>query len=393
MGKQNKLLIVTDDATQAEDLRLKVSKDFPQTEHITVSEVRREIARLQPDIILICDSKDGTGVVQLLPYISKEVPEALAIYLTENHDPIRTRDMHRAGIFDVLFLPDEINALEDVLTRAVRAQQKRAESKDEIEASFSWANGQVVAFYSGKGGSGRSLIASTLAQTIGLDSNNSVLLVDLNLQYGGIETYLRTEGSRTLHDLTPVLQELNDNHIRSVTQVEPRSQVEVLPSPADAEIAEQITEEHVVRLLRTARLYYDYILVDLPTEMTLLNHAVLEEADHILYTMIPDALSMRVLGTVLDLFSKLSVNPSGRLNIVLNRMSREVELSQKDVSKHFPYPVVATIKDDSKKVQQMLNQGDLIRKSRRERGLPMFARDIQRLARWLLTQQANDHSA
>ncbi|MBN2909251.1 hypothetical protein JQC72_06910 [Polycladomyces sp. WAk] len=36
--------------------------------------------------------------------------------------------------------------------------------------------------------------------------------------------------------------------------------------PADAEIAEQIAEEHVERVLQAARLYYDYILVDLLTE-------------------------------------------------------------------------------------------------------------------------------
>jgi len=61
----------------------------------------------------------------------------------------------------------------------------------------------VIAFTSGKGGCGRSLLASTLAQTLMLESTVGVLLVDLNLQYGGVETYLGVENDRTLYDLTP----------------------------------------------------------------------------------------------------------------------------------------------------------------------------------------------
>ncbi|MDR6227072.1 AAA family ATPase [Desmospora profundinema] len=386
MPVQHKLLIVSEDKNQAEDLRSKVATKFPKNHCLESSEVRKEIVRLKPDIVVLHEQKSGNSV-QLIPYISREVPDALIVYLTERRDPLRTRDVNRAGAFDILFLPEEIQALEDVLGRAVRALESQS-VKDEAAASFSWAQGKVMAFYSGKGGQGRSLVTSTLAQTIGLDSNSSVLLVDLNLQYGGIETILQLTSDRHIYDLDPVLQELNDNHIRSVTVVEPKSQIEVLASPGSAEIAEQVTEEHVERLLRTARLYYDYILVDLPSEMTPINYTVLEEADQIGYVMIPDMLSMTALNSVLDLFSKLGIDPANRLNLILNRMSRETELTQKDVSKHFPYPVIASLRDDNKRTQQILNQGKLIRSSRSERGLSLFARDVQKLARWLLTMDS-----
>ncbi|MCS1352429.1 AAA family ATPase [Mechercharimyces sp. CAU 1602] len=388
MNVPYKLLIVSDDSFQAEDLQAKVNTIIPQNQVLESKEVRREIARIKPDIVLLHESKESSQV-QMLPYIAKEAADALVIFITERRDPVRTRDVNRSGAFDILFIPEEIHALEDVLSRAVKALQvKRAEN--ESAASFSWAKGQVVAMYSGKGGSGRSLIASTLAQTIGLDTSSSVLLVDLNLQYGGVETLLKTDNQRTLYDLTPVLNELNDNHIRSVTMVEKFSQIEVLPSPVDAELAEQITEEHVERLLRTARLYYDYIIVDLPTEMNPLTYSVLEEADHIGYVMVPDVLAMRVFASVLDLFAKLGVDPLGRLGIILNRTNRDTELTEKDLSRHFQYPVIGELREDHKKVQQLVNQGSPMRTTRRERGLPGFARDIQKLAKWLLTNQSSE---
>ncbi|SMO80534.1 AAA family ATPase [Melghirimyces algeriensis] len=387
MGAQEKVLIVSDDTTLTEDLRSKITNEFPQIQSIESHEVRREIVRLKPDIVLLHEPQEGTSI-QLLPYISKEVPDAVTIFLTERRDPVRTRDVNRAGAFDILFLPDEIHALDDVLVQAVKALQSKS-AQEEAAAAFSWAQGQVVSFYSGKGGSGRSLTASTLAQTIGLDSNASVLLVDLNLQFGGLETILKIDTGRHIFDLDPVLNELNDNHIRSVTAVEERSQIEVLPSPKNAEIAEQITEDHVQRLLRTARLYYDYILVDLPTEMTTVSYTVLEESDYIFYVMIPDMLSMSVFRTVLDLFSKLGIDPNDRLQMVLNRISRDTEIGHKDVNRHFLFPVIANLRDDTKRIQQLINQGKLVRNSRKERGIPVYARDVQKLASWLLKQQTS----
>jgi pilus assembly protein CpaE len=388
MSADVKLLIISDDVGQAEEIKARVSNTFPNNQYLAPREVRREIVRIQPDIVLLHEPKDDSGL-QLLHYIKKELASTLVIYLTEYRDPIRARDVNRAGSFDILFLPDEITALSDVLNRAVKAKEAKQKAVSEATASFSWGRGQVIAFYGGKGGCGRSLIASTLAQTIQLDSNSSVLLVDLNLQFGGLETYMNVENSRSIYDLTPVLQELNDNHIRNVTTIEPNSQVEVLVSPCDAEIAEEVTEEHIQRLLRASRLYYDYILVDLPTEMNAIVYSALEEADRMFYVMNPDAPSMRTLNRVLELFNKLGVDPNGRLEILLNRISRETELTSRDVKQYFEYPIVGELREDTKKIQQMINRGKPLRASRRERGLTIFSKDIQKLARWLLSQESS----
>lgn len=386
MNVDAKLLLVSEDPGQAEDIASRVTGMFPQYLYIHPEEVRREIARLQPDIVLLHERKDGSGI-SLLPLIKREVDEVIIIYLAERRDPILTRDVNRAGAFDILFLPEEINALEDVLGRALKAWQAGGANK-ETAATFTWGRGQVIALTSGKGGCGRSLLASTLAQTLMLESTAGVLLVDLNLQYGGLETYMGVESDRSLYDLTPVLQELNDNHIRSVTVVEPHSQVEVLVSPADAEIGEQIGEEHVERLLRAARLYYDYILVDLPTEMTPISCTALEEADRIFYVMTPDAPSFRIFSRVLDLFDKVNIDPTDRLEVLLNKVSRDSELDAKDVQQHFGYPVIGRFQEDTKRIQQAINRGRALRRSRKERGLSPFLRDVQKLAKLLLAQQS-----
>ena len=386
MSVDLKLLVVSEDSAEVTDINSRVGKLFAETIHIQPHEVRREISRLQPDLVILHEQQDDT-VLQLLPYIKKEVSDALIVYLMEREDHIRARDVSRAGAFDILFLPGEINALPDVLGRAVKVHQAPDPEK-EAAASFTWGRGQVVAFYGAKGGCGRSLITGTLAQTIGLDSKASVLLVDLNLQYGGVETYLNVENERNLYDLTPVLDELNDNHIRSVTAVEPLSQIELLVSPTDAEIAEQITEKHVERLLRTARLYYDYILVDLPTEMTSLVYTALEEADRLIYVMTADSPSIRVLSRTIELFEKIGVDTTGRFDLLINRITKDTELRAKDIKQHFPaFSVVGELREDDKRIFPAINRGKPLRTAPKERRLSTFAKDLQKVAQWLLAQQ------
>lgn len=378
-----KLLVVSDDHALASDIRERIKHLFPQFIHITPQEVRREISRLQPDLVIIHEpSGEATGM-QLIPYVQNEVEEVEIIYFTESKDSTRIRDASRAGAFDILFFPDEITAIEDILSRAVKALKSEG-SENDGNKGFTWGRGQVIAFYSGKGGSGRSLLASTLAQTLQLDSSSSVLLVDLNLQYGGVETYLKVESSRNITDLTPVLHELNDNHIRSVTVVEPFSQVELLASPADIDVSEMVMEEHVERVLRAARLYYDYILVDLPTEITTLTYTALEEADRIYYVLNPDTVSMRMLNRSLSLFSTIGVDPAGRLEILLNRLNKDSEIDEKEVKTRFTYEIIGQFKDDQKKIEQAINRGKTLRTARNERNMTAFAKDVQKLAKRLL---------
>lgn len=387
MSKDIKLLIVDEDEGHAQEIIGRVANMFPQHMHITPPEVRREIARLEPNIVILQEPHDDSGL-QLLHYIANELSGTLVIYLTNHRDPVKARDVNRAGAFDVLFMPDEITALGDVLTRSVKALEVQQKVKSEVSGGFSWGRGQVATFYSGKGGCGRSIIAATLAQTLQMDSNSSVLLVDLNLQYGGVETYLNIDHSRSIYDLTPVLKELNDNHIRNVTAIETTSHMEVLVSPRDAEIAEHLTEEHVQRLLRAARLYYDYILVDLPTEMTAISYAALEEADRMYYVMTPDSPSIRTFGQVMQLFDKIGVDPTERLEIIVNRLRKETELREKDIKQHFSYPIVAELREDGKLVQQSINRGVPLRTSRKEKKSSIFLKDIKKLAGSLLSQQS-----
>ena len=61
------------------------------------------------------------------------------------------------------------------------------------------------------------------AQTMKLETTAEVILIDLNGQYGGVETMFSIESNRSLADLIPVIGELNESHIRNVSKTQEHS--------------------------------------------------------------------------------------------------------------------------------------------------------------------------
>jgi len=117
-------------------------------------------------------------------------------------------------VTDVLRIPDELDHLENVLEKAIRLAQRGTDQRS-IHAPDA-NGGKVIALYSGKGGAGTTTVSVNLAQTIALQTDAKVLLIDLNLQFGGIQHYLDIQFERNLGDLKSVLKEITYSQLSNV---------------------------------------------------------------------------------------------------------------------------------------------------------------------------------
>jgi len=382
MSMPNKILVVSD-YESINDLLREALSHADQVEFTTAHEVRTEIVRIAPEVVLLVQPADGSGV-ELVQYIQAELPEAIVIFLTEKQDFLLLRDVIRAGAVEYILLPDELSLLLDRLEKLSQLIQQQQRKKGAVVSgqAFVRGRGRVHAFYSGKGGSGRTLLATGFAQALKLESTARVLLIDLNLQYGGVETFLSLDGSRDLSDLVPVMQEMNESHLRNVAQREQHSRLEVLLSPRDAETAENMAEEFVSRLIRAGRRSYDFVVIDLPTHMNELTYTALEEADRIHYVMNLDTPSVQIYRMVDTLFRRLRIDTAGRLEMVVNRVSKDDELSVSDLKGLIAAPFAAEVRLDHRGVQAAVNQGLPLQREANEKKLSLAAKDIRK---WVLS--------
>lgn len=384
MGTGSNILLVSDDKQISEQIIQLAFSMYPNLQQAAPSEVKIEIDRIAPNVVLLVNPEDESGI-ELVQYIHSEYPEVIIVFIAKQQEFLLFRDAFRAGATDFFVLPDEMSQFSDRIERILTiAQEQSKKNMPNLMANqgLRRGRGQIISFYSGKGGSGATLLASTFAQTLKLESTAQVLFIDMNLQFGGAEMYLGIESNRSLADLKPVINELNENHIRNVTEKESNSKMEILLSPRDAEIAESLNEDFFTKLLRACRRSYDFVVVDLPSNMTANTYVALEESDAIYYVINLDTPSLQVYKHVEDLFKRLGMGTEGRLQIIVNQKGRENELTPSDIKNLLTAPVVAEIRRDIKGVQPFINKGEPLRKQTKEKKLTSVAKDIRK---WVLT--------
>lgn len=380
------ILIVSDDVVLSQQLKTISESTEEHVLAVTTSDAIREMNRETRDIVIMTQSEVDIAI-DIVQTIRQINPGVLIIFIAPETDFVLLRNMMRAGVDEFFVFPEETSLFSSKLPTTVK---NYAIQKNSREAStsliFGRGRGQIYSFYSGKGGSGRTVISATLAQTIKLESTAEVILIDLNGQYGGIESLFSIESNRSLADLLPVIEELNESHIRNVSKTEQYSKLEILVSPNDAEVAETLGEEFVAKLLRTSRRAFDYVIVDLPSTLSGPVITAMEESDKIFYVLTPDTPSLKVLKQYEDFSARIGVNLMGKMDILLNFISKENEVQQKDLKHVLRYPIAATLRKDVKGLQPFINKGEPVRKLLKEKKLIPFAKDVRKFTREIIKQ-------
>ncbi|WP_411344853.1 CpaE family protein [Paenibacillus sp. WLX1005] len=379
-----KSMIISEDAALIAQLHPLLSDTT--VHQIKPDDVFKEFDRISPDIVLITDPKPGT-VVDSIQHMTTLQPLARIVLIARAPDFDLFRDCIRAGATDFFVIPSELTLLQSRVPALLNQlnELKKNEQEHHNTQTFKKGRGQVMAFYSAKGGSGKTLIAANFAHTLKLESTAQILLIDLNLQYGGIETVLNIESGRSLADLRPVINELNGNHVLNVVEREPLSQLDILLSPSDGEAAESLNADFVSTLIRTCRRNFDFVIIDLPVEMNELTYTAMEEADSVFYILTPDTPAIRTFKKAESLFFTLGMNMADRLKIIYNKTGKQNELQPKDMQEFISYPVEARLRMDDRGVQSALNRGELLRKAANEKKLPQFSKDIKKWVDGLIT--------
>lgn len=380
------IMIVSDEEALMSQLKTiaetKTSHVIGVRSNEAIREMNRELAHIV--IFVQTDSDTSVEVVQMLKIINAN---ALILFIANETDFTLLRNMTRAGVDEFFVFPDESSLFSSRFPNIVKSYSaKKVANEETVSTTFGRGRGKIISFYSGKGGSGCSLLASSFAQTMKLESSAEVILIDLNGQYGGVETLLSIESNRSLADLLPVIEELNESHIRNVAQTEEFSKMEVLISPCDPEILETLNDEFVAKLLRTCRRSFDYVIVDLPTAINELVVTAMEESDKIYYVLTPDTPSLKIMKQYEELSERLGLVLTSRMEIALNKLSKDYEVKQKDLINVLRYPVIASIRQDTKGLQPYINQGQPVRKQTNERKIIPFAKDIRKFARQVAKQ-------
>ncbi len=261
----------------------------------------------------------------------------------------------RAGVRDVLpdsFTPQQL--IDTVARAEALSRQIRERAGGPAEPDKDTKDHKVITVFSSKGGCGKSFIASNLAILLASRTGEEVAMVDLDLQFGDLAIMLQLFPARTIYDAAQNLDRLDADALRGYLTPH-RQHVYLLAAPLEPGLAETISAEQVVRIMKMLKQTYRYVIVDSPPSFTDHVLGALDESEECVLVTSMDVPSIKNLKLALQTLELLGFSRN-RIRLVLNRADSKVGLRVQEVEKTLGTTVDVAI-PSSREVPLSINRG------------------------------------
>ena len=258
--------------------------------------------------------------------------------------------------FDMLLRINSFVALRimTALTKRLRADSSSASGDKKAEGAKT--NAQVITFFSPKGGAGKTTIATNVAYGMAKFLNKKVLLIDLDLQFGGIAFMLGMKVKRTIVDLT------GSDALRSYDDVKTcviqhKSGFDLLPAPMKPEQSESVDSTHLRKIISYCKEQYDYIIIDTHSLLQDMSINALDLSNIIMLVMNPDMGHIVAIHNCLNVMDSLKY-PKEKIRLILNRFGSYYSKSKEELESAFQkknVKVSFVIHDDWKIASDLVN--------------------------------------
>jgi len=300
--------------------------------------------RSRPDVLLLQYVRGNPELGHLADSaIENRLP---LIVLGPADDPVAMRLAMQAGASDYLSQPLQQNDLHSALDRI---NERRADKPSD--------QGQIVTVMNSKGGSGASFVATNLAYELSHTVKARAVLVDFDLQFGGLSRYLDLYPKRGLVEALDATEDMDEvsaetyitNHTSGVRLL--AASTNRLFLSRDASI------ERVGSLLQLLQNNNEYVIADLPRRIDLLSATVLEHSDQILIVVQQTLGHLNDAARMITLVTKELAVPMDRIRVVLNRHSKNALIEIDDVKNALKVDRIAVIPNQYKLVSESIDSG------------------------------------
>jgi pilus assembly protein CpaE len=237
-----------------------------------------------------------------------------------------------AGADDVItagFARRELEArVEALLIRAGRISPEAARN--------SMPSGEIVTFFSPKGGVGTTTLAVNSAILLAGGARDAdapgarVLLVDLDLQFGQVATHLNLTPRFDLGGLAGDEPALADVELATSYLTPHPSGVQVLAAPAHPDADFRVSVDQLDRALTLLRPRFDHVIVDCGSRLDPRTLWMLEQADTHIFVIFPELAALRATSLLLGFLAE-TATLRARTHFVVNHIFPKELLKTRDI--------------------------------------------------------------
>ena len=303
-----------------------------------------EVFLKQPDaetlefIAIAIDQEDETNIDVVAELIkAAKACDIKAIVIAEEVSPIALHQLLKLGAEEFVPYPLPDGALHDAIERMRRNAQMLAAAseipdamKTKLKATGD-RDGVVLPVQGLSGGTGTTTFAVNLAWELANIEDDGevprVCLIDFDLQFGSVSTYLDLPRREAVFELLQDTASMDsDSFMQALLTY--NDKLHVLTAPSELIPFDMINQEDVERIVEVARTNFDYVVIDMPHNVVMWTETVLNAA-HVYFGM--TELDMRSAQNTLRLIRALKGEdlPFNKLRYVLNRAPKFTDLTGK----------------------------------------------------------------
>ena len=324
---------------------------------LTFTEAEQFLLQSEADglryVILAVDASDEGALNTIIAVTRTAKRKGMRVILVaDGLNPLVMHELLRAGVDDFAPYPLPDRALADALDRARAARPapavapaapKAPETPPDTAAPIGMggtaspaaprggegdAPARVHAFQGIAGGVGTTTIAANLAMEAAFRHKTggpSVCLIDLNLQFGAVATYLDLPRKDAVYELLADTASMDEPAFRQAL-LPVRERLHVLTAPREMLPLDLIGPEDVTAIIALARKCFDLVVIDVPSTLTHWTDTVMEASDCFHLVTTPEVRCAQNALRCLKLFEAEQIGTDG-IAWILNRAPGRMDLS------------------------------------------------------------------
>ncbi|KHL05042.1 AAA family ATPase [Sinomonas humi] len=305
------------------------------------------------EVLVLGPDLRSEDVLNFAAAVDVRYPQISIVYAAEPTHELALAAM-RSGVRDLIAPDSDVDSLRGHLDQAAAVAAVRSASVPSPSAEVAPASGhgRVIAVMSPKGGVGKTTIATNIAVGLGKLAPMSVVVVDLDLQFGDVASGLMMSPERTVLDAVQGPMDA----LSLKTYLTPHStSIYGLCAPKNPADADRIAPREISDLIERLAKEFQYVVID--TSPGLGEHvlATLDQATDVVWVCGMDIPSVRGLKSGLEILDELHMLPEHR-HVVVNMADRKSGITIQDVEATIGIPV-DVILPRSKAIPLSTNRG------------------------------------
>ncbi|NSX36086.1 AAA family ATPase [Pseudarthrobacter oxydans] len=293
----------------------------------------------QPEVLIIGPDVPYEEALRFAKVFDVQLP-GLSLVLVSDIDPSFLVHAMRAGIRDILSPQADAAEIRVLLERACQSFATRHRSP-ETQAADNGGKGLVIGVFSPKGGVGKTTLATNIAIGLGQIAPMSVVIVDLDLQFGDVASGLYLNPEHTVTDAVTPAAAQDSLVLKAFLTVHPAG-IYALCAPPNPVDADHITPDQITHLLEQLAQEFQYVVLDTAPGMPEIGLAAMEQCTDVVWVSAMDIPSLRGLRSGLEVLRQLEIMPESR-HVVLNMADAKAGLNVRDVESTIGAPVDVSV--------------------------------------------------